>query len=213
MPRRTRDHQSWLIEKLTDPARAAAYLNAAIEDSREMFLEALRDVAQARQMSRVARDAGVTRESLYRATSEIGNPTLDTLDSVLAAIGIKIKFEAEESISSSSVIPPNQNRAGIGSIPIRPKSDPGYSTSGIAAAMLPSPPQTAYVARWTGVAAFSFQQSGIGKEKDKNLTLIPMGNVAGCSAGYKLDFNAEETEKPPFMQVPTEPQNIMQLQP
>ncbi len=209
MPKRIRDHQSWLIEKLTDPARAAAYLNAAIEDSREMFLEALRDVAQARQMARVARDAGVTRESLYRATSEIGNPTLDTLDSVLAAMGIKIKFEAEESISSPAVTPPGQNRAATGSIPIRPKTDPCYSTSGIGAAVLPNPHQAFYVAEWAGIATTNFQQSSVGKGKGQNLTLISAGNLAG----YKLDFNAEETEKPPFMQAPAEPQNIIQLQP
>ena len=92
MPKRTKDHQAWLIEKLTDPQRASDYLNAAHEDSREMLLEALRDVAQARQMTKVARDAGVTRESLYRATSEIGNPTLATFNSVLRALGMKFLF-------------------------------------------------------------------------------------------------------------------------
>ncbi len=50
---RTRDHQSWLIEKLANPLRAANYLNTALEDSPQMFLEAVRDVAQARQMTRV----------------------------------------------------------------------------------------------------------------------------------------------------------------
>lgn len=93
MARRSKDHQAWLIEKLTDPARAADYLNAAHEDSPEMFLEALRDVAQARQMAKVAREAGITRESLYRATSEIGNPTLETFREVLKAVGVKFHFE------------------------------------------------------------------------------------------------------------------------
>jgi probable addiction module antidote protein len=102
MAKRTKDHQSWLIEKLTDPERARDYLNAAHDDSREMFLEALRDVAQARQMSKVAKDAGVTRESLYRATSEIGNPTLDTFESMLKALGLKIKIEVAEAVEEHS---------------------------------------------------------------------------------------------------------------
>lgn len=98
MPKRTRDHQSWLVEKLTDPARASDYLNAAHEDSREMFLEALRDVAQAHQMSKVAKGAGVTRESLYRATSEIGNPTLETFESVLNVLGLSFKIEVARAV-------------------------------------------------------------------------------------------------------------------
>ncbi len=116
MAKRTRDHQTWLIEKLTNPSRASEYLNAAREDSREMFLEALRDVAQARQMAKVARNAGVTRESLYRATSEIGNPTLETLDSVLAALGIAYRFvpvEAEEQEQPSASIDAH-SFAGLG---------------------------------------------------------------------------------------------------
>jgi probable addiction module antidote protein len=100
MPKRTKDHQAWLIEKLADPARAANYLNTAREDSREMFLEALRDVAQARQMAKVAKDAGVTRESLYKVTSIAGNPTLDTLDSILGVLGLRIKIEASPSTAS-----------------------------------------------------------------------------------------------------------------
>jgi probable addiction module antidote protein len=95
MPKRTSAYNSWQLEKLTNPETAAAYLSAAIVDSPEMFRKALRNVAQSRKMSRVARSAGVTRESIYRATSDIGNPTLETLDAVLAAVGIRIKFEAE----------------------------------------------------------------------------------------------------------------------
>jgi probable addiction module antidote protein len=69
-----------------------------------MFRKALRNVAQARQMAKVARKAGVTRESLYRVTSDIGNPTLETLDSVLDALGIKIRFEADVPASPSGPV-------------------------------------------------------------------------------------------------------------
>jgi len=92
MTSKTRPYREALLEALSDPSEAVHYLNAAINDSPEMFLKALRNVAQAHQMAKVARDAGVTRESLYRATSEIGNPTLDTLDSVLSAVGVRMQF-------------------------------------------------------------------------------------------------------------------------
>jgi probable addiction module antidote protein len=93
--KRTRDHQSWLIEKLSDSGRAASYLNSALEDSPEMFLEALRDVAQAQQMTKVARKAGVTRETLYKLTSITGNPTLGSLHSVLEALDLKIEIRGK----------------------------------------------------------------------------------------------------------------------
>ena len=95
LPNRTRDHQSWLLEKLANPWRAANYLNTALEDSPQMFLEAVRDVAQARQMTRVARNAGVTRESLYKATSPAGNPTFETFVAVLAAMDLTFEVVAK----------------------------------------------------------------------------------------------------------------------
>ena len=95
MPKRTREHQSWLIEKLANADRAASYLNRALGDSPEMFLEALRDVAQAQQMTRTARKAGVTRESLYKLTSVTGNPTLGSLYSVLSALDLKIEIRGK----------------------------------------------------------------------------------------------------------------------
>jgi probable addiction module antidote protein len=95
MLNRTRDHQSWLLEKLADPRRAANYLNTALEDSPQMFLEAVRDVAQARQMTRVAKNAGVTRESLYKATSPAGNPTFETFVAVLAAMDLTFEVVAK----------------------------------------------------------------------------------------------------------------------
>lgn len=102
MLNRTRDHQSWLIEKLINPRRAANYLNTALGDSPQMFLEAVRDVAQARQMTRVARDAGVTRESLYKATSPAGNPTFETFVAVLAAMDLTFEVVAKSQRSSTA---------------------------------------------------------------------------------------------------------------
>ena len=54
MPKRTRPYRESLLEDLQDATEASQYLNAALEDSEEMFLVALRDVAEARQMAKVA---------------------------------------------------------------------------------------------------------------------------------------------------------------
>jgi probable addiction module antidote protein len=76
---------------------AAHYLNAAMDDSQESYLKALRNVAQARQMAKVARDTGVQRESLYRILSEQGNPTLETLRGIYDALGLKLVTATKES--------------------------------------------------------------------------------------------------------------------
>jgi probable addiction module antidote protein len=110
VPKKIRDHQDWLIEKLADPKRAASYLNTALEDSPRMFLEALRDVAQAQQMTAIARKAGVTRESLYKATSVNGNPTFDTFVSVIQAVGLKFTFTRSDVRSDSR----NNRRGSLG---------------------------------------------------------------------------------------------------
>ncbi len=94
MPKRTRDYHAFLIKRLADPKAAESYLNAAINDSTEAFLKALRNVAEARRMSKVAKEAGVSRESLYRTLSGEGNPRFDTLTSVLSVLGLRLKLEA-----------------------------------------------------------------------------------------------------------------------
>jgi probable addiction module antidote protein len=94
---KTSSYRQSLLTALLDPLEASAYLNAALEDSPEAFLKALKNVAQARQMSKVARDAGIQRETLYRSFSEQGNPTLQTLSSVLAALGMKLSISPDVS--------------------------------------------------------------------------------------------------------------------
>jgi len=80
---------------LTDPEEAVAYLNAGLEDSLPSFLKALKNVTQAHQMTKIAKDSGVQRETLYRSLSEQGNPTVQTLTSVLTAMGLRIKIEPD----------------------------------------------------------------------------------------------------------------------
>jgi probable addiction module antidote protein len=90
MTRTTRPYREVLLERLTDPVVAAHYLNAAMEESPESFLKALRNVAQSKQIAKVAKDAGLQRENLYRALSEQGNPTFETLASVLNVLGMRL---------------------------------------------------------------------------------------------------------------------------
>jgi probable addiction module antidote protein len=97
MTPKTGSYRKSLLTSLLDPAEASAYLNAALEDSPEAFLKALKNVAQARTMASVAREAGIQRETLYRAFSENGNPTFETLSSVLAALGMKLSIASSES--------------------------------------------------------------------------------------------------------------------
>lgn len=77
-----------------DPELAAEYLNAAAEEKdRRVYLAALRTVAEAKGMAKVAKAAGVPRESLYRALSAGGNPRLSTLHAILKAAGLKLAVE------------------------------------------------------------------------------------------------------------------------
>jgi len=87
-----------IVEELrNDPEFAAEYLTAAMDDSDEpkVLLLALRQIAEARGgMAKVAKSAGIERESLYRALSPRGNPRLTTLLAVAKAVGLKLTVEA-----------------------------------------------------------------------------------------------------------------------
>jgi len=93
MPR-SRPYTNGLNERLKDPDHVAAYLNAAAKESQDVFMLALRDVAEVHKIGKVAVAAGVNRETLYRTLSARGNPTFATLESILAAVGIEIHYRA-----------------------------------------------------------------------------------------------------------------------
>jgi probable addiction module antidote protein len=89
-------HDEAIVRRIRkDPEFTAEYLKAALEDEDEpkVLLIALRHVAQARGIAKVARAAGVERESLYRALSARGNPRLSTLVAVTKAIGLRLTVE------------------------------------------------------------------------------------------------------------------------
>jgi len=91
-------HDKAIVEELrADPEFAAEYLKAALEemDEPKVLLMALRHVAEARGgIAKIAKVAGVERESLYRALSPRGNPRLSTLFAVAKAVGMKLTLEA-----------------------------------------------------------------------------------------------------------------------
>src|SRR5882762_5432113 len=90
-------HDETIVRRLRkDPEFAAEYLKAALEDEDEprVLLIALRHVAQGRGIAKVAKAAGVERESLYRALSVHGNPRFSTLVAVTRAIGLRLTVEA-----------------------------------------------------------------------------------------------------------------------
>ncbi|OFZ82342.1 MAG: putative addiction module antidote protein [Bdellovibrionales bacterium RIFOXYD1_FULL_53_11] len=100
MPKRVRDYEADLIERLKDPKFTVEYLNAALEDedegTEERFLIALRHVAQAQGVSFIAERSGVARQAIYKSLSKDGNPELATLRSVLGAMGLKLAVEKKK---------------------------------------------------------------------------------------------------------------------
>jgi probable addiction module antidote protein len=79
---------------LDSDEQIAAYLEAVFEDGDPAGIAmALGNVARARNMAAIARETGLTRETLYRAFAEGGNPTLATLAAVTKALGFKLSIK------------------------------------------------------------------------------------------------------------------------
>jgi probable addiction module antidote protein len=79
-------------EHLRTPEEMAAYLDAWLSEAPEDvsgIARALGDIARAKGMSEVAKEAGLSRESLYRALSEGGNPSFSTVLKVARALGVR----------------------------------------------------------------------------------------------------------------------------
>jgi len=93
-----KSYQEDLIKSLKNPKEAAAYLNAAIEEGdRELFLLALRNIAEARGgIAIVAEKARLNRENLYRMLSKRGNPEIKSLLTLLQAMGLALTVKARK---------------------------------------------------------------------------------------------------------------------
>ncbi len=82
-------------EYLSSEEDIAAYLNAVVAEGDPALLQAaLGDVAKARGMSEIARNAGVGRESLYKSLNASGNPSFQTIAKVVNSLGLKMEFSA-----------------------------------------------------------------------------------------------------------------------
>ncbi len=86
-----------VADHLRTPEEMAAYLDAWLAEAPDDvsgIAQALGDIARARGMAQVARDAGLSRESLYRSLSADGNPSLATVLKVAKALGLRLHAEA-----------------------------------------------------------------------------------------------------------------------
>ena len=86
-------------EFLSDPERAKAYLEVALDEyekdqNSEAFLLALRDVAEAQGgLGKLAEQANLNRGHVYQALSREGNPRLDTMEKILHSLGFRLSIE------------------------------------------------------------------------------------------------------------------------
>jgi probable addiction module antidote protein len=88
-----------VAEHLRTPEEMAAYLEACLEEAdgdATFVAKALGDIARAKGMTQVARDAGLSRESLYKALSGERTPSFDTILKVIGALGLKLHAEASQ---------------------------------------------------------------------------------------------------------------------
>ena len=82
-----------VAEHLRTPKEMAAYLEACIEEAdgdAAFIAKALGDIARAKGMTQVAKDSGLTRESLYKSLSGERSPGFDTILKVIAALGLSL---------------------------------------------------------------------------------------------------------------------------
>jgi probable addiction module antidote protein len=94
-----------VTEHLRTPEEMAAYLEACIEEAQgdaTFIAKALGDIARARGMSQVARDAGLSRESLYKALSGERSPAFDTVLKVVGALGLGLRAEVAHSTKTKA---------------------------------------------------------------------------------------------------------------
>lgn len=80
-----------VVDHLKTPAQQAAYIEAALdEDDPSFIVTAIGDVARARGISQFAREAGLSREMIYKSFRQGGNPTIDNVNKALKVLGLKL---------------------------------------------------------------------------------------------------------------------------
>ena len=99
MKHETDSYDDWVISRLAkNPKLAREYLSTILKDSiahndSQVFLRALKQVVASQGIGNVAKSAGVRRESLSRSLSAKGNPRIDTLFSIINAIGLQLTIK------------------------------------------------------------------------------------------------------------------------
>jgi len=90
-----------VAEHLRTPKEMAAYLEACIEEAdgdAAFIAKALGDIARAQGMIQVAKDSGLSRESLYKALSGERSPSFDTILKVVTALGLKLSASVRSEV-------------------------------------------------------------------------------------------------------------------
>lgn len=88
-----------VAQHLRTPEEMAAYLEACLAEAKgdaSFIAKALGDIARAKGMTQVARDSGLSRESLYKALSGERTPTFDTILKVVSALGLSLHAQATQ---------------------------------------------------------------------------------------------------------------------
>ena len=95
MVKRDKSYEVNLMQSLLDPEEAAAYIDAVMElEDKAALLLALRQVAKAHGMAEVARNAALGEKTLFKALSDDGNPTLETMNRILHSVGLRLSVVA-----------------------------------------------------------------------------------------------------------------------
>jgi probable addiction module antidote protein len=108
MSGRSRSYKAGLYRRLLDDVEAMNYLQAALQDSQSAFLVALRNVVEARQITKVARESSLDRVNIYRMLSGTGNPRLSSLEKILHALGLRLAISVEDANPSPKNVRANQ---------------------------------------------------------------------------------------------------------
>lgn len=94
------------VDYLDSEEVMAEYLAAAMEDANpDVFLAALADVAKARGMAQLAKDAGLGRESLYKSLAPGAKPRFDTIAKIARALGAPLTVKPESTQLESQSLP------------------------------------------------------------------------------------------------------------
>jgi probable addiction module antidote protein len=96
---KSEDYRPSLLKRLKNPDYAVGYLTDVLaNESQEAFLIALRDVIDARDenFSELSGKSGITRQGLYQALSDAGNPRLSTVTQLLSSLGMQISISRRE---------------------------------------------------------------------------------------------------------------------